>query len=93
MFVHLQELRVDLELRYRSALFCGCLPPFLNAPEQVVDSPGYDAKLVPSDVNVKARAHGVSLSGTSLVKEEEENKKPELWSSKDILKSWAFAAF
>lgn len=61
MFVHLQELRVDLELGHWPALLGGRLPPFLDAPEQVVDSPWDDPKLVPSDVNVKARAHGVSL--------------------------------
>lgn len=76
VFVHLQELRGDLELRYRSALLGGCLPPFLNAPEQVVDSPGDDPKLVPSDGNVKACAHGVSLPRTSLVRDEEEYKEP-----------------
>lgn len=76
MFVHLQELRVDLELRYRPALLGGRLPPFLNALEQVVDSPGDDPKLVPSDVNIKARAHGVSLPGSRLNKNEEENKEP-----------------
>lgn len=78
MCLHLQELRVDLELGHRPALLGGRLPPFLDAPEQVVDSAGDDPELVSSDVHVEARAHGVSLPGTRLNKDEDENKEPSV---------------
>lgn len=77
-FVHLQELRIDLELGHRPALLGGRLLPFLDAPEQVIDCPGDDPKLIASDVNVKARAHRVSLPGTRLNKDEDKNKEPSV---------------
>lgn len=70
VFVHLQELRVDLELGDRPALLGGGLSPLLDASEQVVDGSGNDTELVVSDVDVEARPHGVRLTRTRLDKEQ-----------------------
>lgn len=66
VFLHLQELRVDLELRHRLALLGGGLSALLDPPEQVVDGAGNDTRLVLSDVDVEARSHGVRLPRTCL---------------------------
>lgn len=70
VFVHLQELRVDLELGDRPALLGGGLSPLLNPSEQVVDGSGNDTELVVSDVDVEACPHGVCLPRTRLDKEQ-----------------------
>lgn len=61
VFLHLQELCVDLELRDRPALLGGGLSALLDPPEQVVDSPGNDTRLILTDVNIEASSHGVGL--------------------------------
>lgn len=68
MFLHLQELCVDLELRNWPALLSGSLSALLNASKQVVDGPGNDTQLVLSDVDVEAGSHGVGLPRTRLDK-------------------------
>lgn len=66
VFLHLQELCVDLELRNRPALLGGSLSALLDPSEQVVDGPGNDTQLVLSDVDVEAGSHGVGLPRTRL---------------------------
>ena len=66
VFVHLQELCVDLELRHRLALLGGTLYALLDPPEQVVDGAGNDTELFLSDVDVEAGSHGVGLPRTRL---------------------------
>lgn len=61
VFLHLQELCVDLELGNRPALLGGSLSALLDASEQVVDGAGNDTQLVLSDVDIEAGSHGVRL--------------------------------
>lgn len=70
VFLHLQELCIDLELRNRPALLGGGLSALLDSSEQVVHGPGNDAQLILSDVDIEASSHGVRLPRTRLDREE-----------------------
>lgn len=59
--VYLEELGVDLKLRYGASLLLGRLSALLNALEEVVDGAGDDTQLLIYDVDVKTRPHGVGL--------------------------------
>lgn len=68
VFLHLQELCIDLELRNWPALLSGSLSAVLDASKQVVDGPGDDTQLVLSTIDVEAGSHGVGLPRTRLDK-------------------------
>lgn len=70
VFLHLQELCIDLEFRNRPALLSGGLSALFDSSEQVVHGPGNDAQLVLSDVDIEASSHGVRLPRTRLDREE-----------------------
>lgn len=75
VWLYLQELGVDLELRYGPSLLLGGLPALLDALEEVVDGAGDDAQLLVWNVDVKARPHGVGLPRTRLQEEEKNERK------------------
>lgn len=79
VFLHLQELCIDLELRNRPALLCGSLSPLLYPLKQVIDGPGNDTQLVLSDVDVEASSHGVGLPRTCLEVEDNIESSVTKW--------------
>lgn len=66
MGAYLEELGVDLELRYGASLLLSSLSTLLYALEEVVDGAGDDAQLFVYDVDIKACAHRVRLPRTGL---------------------------
>lgn len=61
MGVHLEELGVDLKLRYGASLPLSSLSTLLDALEEMVDGAGDDAQLFICDVDIEARPHCVRL--------------------------------
>lgn len=63
---YLEELGVDLKLRYGASLLLSGLSTLLDALEEMVDGAGDDAQLFICDIDVEARPHRVRLPWTGL---------------------------
>ena len=65
-YSHLHELSVDLEVRQGVTPIGSHFLAFVNASEQVLHGTRNDSRFVWRDVDIKPRAHRVSLTRTRL---------------------------